>query len=441
MNDQPRILIVDDDEGTRKTLTLILRQKGYETATAATGQEALEQAREQAFNLAFLDIRLPDMAGLDLITPLQELQPHVAVIMITGHASVGTAVQAMNAGAAGYVTKPVNLDELLARAREALEKQRLGEEKRQAEAALRQSEERFRQFFEGMPEYGYLISPQGLILDVNHAACRALGYGKEELVGQSPQTIYAPESLPQMEQLLDRWGETGQIRDEELVILTRAGERRTVLLSADAVRGRAGQILHSVSVQRDITARKRAEEGLQRRTEELELLYEAGQQLSQTLDPNSIYAQLHESLSHIMDCDVLVLSSFDPEDQLIRCAFAAIEGEQQDVSGYPPVLLNSAGRGTQSVAIRTGEPLLLPDYQAWVKTSNKTYYIDKGGGVVDHQETPADANVTRSALIVPLKLQGQVVGGHSGHELPARCLHGEQLADHRGPGLPDRSGH
>jgi len=152
------------------------------------------------------------------------------------------------------------------------------------------------------------------------------------------------------------------------------------------------------------------ESALQRRTEEVKLLYEVGQQLSQTLSTNIIYDQLYESLSHIMDCNVLVLSFFDPEDKLIRCAFAAIEGERQDVSGYPPIPLNPDARGTQSVAIRTGNSLVIRDYQASLKTSQKTYYIDKGGVVVDHEEAPDDADVTRSALIVPMKLKGQVVG-------------------------------
>jgi ActR/RegA family two-component response regulator len=92
MNERPHILLVDDDEVTRKTLTLVLRKKGNETETAAMGQEALEKARERAFNLACLDLRLPDLEGVNLIAPLKEKQPHMAVIMVTGYASVGTAV-------------------------------------------------------------------------------------------------------------------------------------------------------------------------------------------------------------------------------------------------------------------------------------------------------------------------------------------------------------
>jgi PAS domain S-box-containing protein len=275
-------LLVDDDESTRQTLALILRNKGYETETAATGQEALKKARERAFNLACLDIRLPDVEGGDLIAPLKEIHPPTVVIMITGHASVGSAVQALNEGASGYITKPLNMDELLALVREALEKQQLVEEKRRAESqrdatleALRQSEERLRQFFESMPEYGYLVSPEGTVLDVNKAACRALGYKKEELVGKPLKAIYAPESLPRMKELLARWQETGQLLDEEMVILTRNGERRTVLLSADVIREGEGQVLHSISVQKDITERKEAETALKKAAAEWQATFDA----------------------------------------------------------------------------------------------------------------------------------------------------------------------
>ena len=137
-------------------------------------------------------------------------------------------------------------------------------ERERMEEALRESEEQFRQFFEKGPEYCYMISPEGIILDVNDTALKALGYRKEELVGKPLKTLYAPESLPRMKQLLAKWQETGELRDEEMVVITREGNRRTVLLSAGVVKGRDGEVLHSVSVQRDITERKRAEDEIKR---------------------------------------------------------------------------------------------------------------------------------------------------------------------------------
>ena len=199
MNDRYGILLVDDDESTRKTLTLILRKQGYETETAATGQEALEKARERAFHLAFLDLRLPDMEGVDLIGPLREMHPHIAVIMITGHASVGTAVRALHEGASGYITKPVNMDQLLAMARDALEKHRLIEAKQRAEShrdamveALRESEEKYRLLVDNAGE-AIAVAQDGRLKFVNPKMLEVTGYSEDEAMARPFLEFVHPE--------------------------------------------------------------------------------------------------------------------------------------------------------------------------------------------------------------------------------------------------------
>jgi two-component system cell cycle response regulator len=136
MGNKKSILIVDDDASMRRSLALILGRKGYDTETAETGREAMEEAQRRFFNVVLLDIKLPDVEGIELLAPLKSTHHDMAVIMITGHASTETAVRAMNTGASAYITKPLNMDEVLATVREALEKQCLIEEKRQAEEEL-----------------------------------------------------------------------------------------------------------------------------------------------------------------------------------------------------------------------------------------------------------------------------------------------------------------
>lgn len=131
MDSKESILIVDDDESTCRSLTLIFRREGYEIDTAQTGQEAIEKARGRYFNMVLLDIKLPDIEGVKLITPLKEMHPDIVILMITAHASLETATQALNEGASAYVNKPLNMDEVLATVRESLEKQRLVTENRQ----------------------------------------------------------------------------------------------------------------------------------------------------------------------------------------------------------------------------------------------------------------------------------------------------------------------
>jgi len=145
LDKKPSILIVDDDESTCRTLSLIFGKKGYETETAGTGREALEKAQQRFFNLALLDIKLPDMEGVELLAPLNIMHPDMMMIMVTGHASLETAIRAINEGAWSYITKPLNMDEVLITVKGALERQRLVlENRRLYQEAKRELAERKR---------------------------------------------------------------------------------------------------------------------------------------------------------------------------------------------------------------------------------------------------------------------------------------------------------
>jgi signal transduction histidine kinase len=137
MDPKECILVVDDEESQRKTLSLILKKKGYEVESAGTGKEALEKAQGRTINVSLLDIKLPDTDGIDLVAPLKQINPYMVIIMVTGFASVENTVRSLNAGASGYLVKPINNDELLAKVQDLLERQALIREKRQAEEALR----------------------------------------------------------------------------------------------------------------------------------------------------------------------------------------------------------------------------------------------------------------------------------------------------------------
>lgn len=120
---QPSILIVEDDANIRETLKTILQQKGYNTDTAKNGQEAIQKSKAKFFNLALLDIKLPDMEGTKLLVTLHEDLPKMVKIMVTGYPSMENAVEALNLGADAYVIKPVKPEKLLALIEEKLEKQ------------------------------------------------------------------------------------------------------------------------------------------------------------------------------------------------------------------------------------------------------------------------------------------------------------------------------
>jgi len=121
--DKASILIVEDDANIRQTLNTILQQKGYNTDTAKNGQEAIQKSQTKFFNLALLDIKLPDIEGTKLLTTMHETLPKMMKIMITGYPSLENAVEALNQGADAYIIKPVKPEKLLALIEEKLEKQ------------------------------------------------------------------------------------------------------------------------------------------------------------------------------------------------------------------------------------------------------------------------------------------------------------------------------
>jgi diguanylate cyclase (GGDEF)-like protein len=119
---------VDDDPNLRKTLADILRIKGYETATAASGAEAVAAVAQATVSLALIDLMLPDMPGLEVMARIKELSPLTEAIILTGHASMDTAIEATRRGAFSYLLKPYQMDDLLRNIRHGVERRQAQEE-------------------------------------------------------------------------------------------------------------------------------------------------------------------------------------------------------------------------------------------------------------------------------------------------------------------------
>ena len=124
MTDPVRILIVDDDESVRKTFSIILEANGYVVDTAESGKEAIEKSNKAFYNVALIDIRLPDMEGTKLLTAMKDTMPKMVKIIVTGYPALQNAVEAVNNGANAYVLKPPKMNDLLATIKEQIRKQR-----------------------------------------------------------------------------------------------------------------------------------------------------------------------------------------------------------------------------------------------------------------------------------------------------------------------------
>ena len=120
MAGKPRILVVDDEVGIVEVLRAIFRREGYRVKTACDAAEALEALQQDTYQLMVSDIRMEPVDGIQLLAKARDLQPHLAVIMMTAYAAVETAVEAMRKGAFDYICKPFKVDELLLTVQRAL---------------------------------------------------------------------------------------------------------------------------------------------------------------------------------------------------------------------------------------------------------------------------------------------------------------------------------
>jgi DNA-binding response OmpR family regulator len=119
---RPRILIVDDEDTFRHFLKLNLQQQSYQVTDAADGQTALHLIKQHQFEVALIDLRLADLDGLEIVRQLRQIAPQTSVIILTGFATLDSAIEALRRGAHDYLTKPFDIAELLARVANAIAK-------------------------------------------------------------------------------------------------------------------------------------------------------------------------------------------------------------------------------------------------------------------------------------------------------------------------------
>ena len=129
----PRILVVDDEEAFRTALSTRLKARGLDAVAVGTGREALEEIKKTLYDVILLDIKMPEMNGMEALAEIKKINPFIEVIILSGHASVDAAVEITKLGGYDYLLKPCPLDELLGKIEEAHER-KMAREKRNIKA-------------------------------------------------------------------------------------------------------------------------------------------------------------------------------------------------------------------------------------------------------------------------------------------------------------------
>jgi DNA-binding NtrC family response regulator len=127
--EEMKMMLVDDEERFLSTTQKLLSKKGYDVLTASSGAEALEKLRLHNIHVVILDVKMPGMDGMETLTAIKKTFPLVEVIMLTGHATVESAVDGLKSGATDYLMKPTDVKDLIQKAESAFEKRQVLEEK------------------------------------------------------------------------------------------------------------------------------------------------------------------------------------------------------------------------------------------------------------------------------------------------------------------------
>jgi len=259
-----RILIVDDDAAMASTLQDILEVEGYAARVAHDGRTAISLFRKKAFDLAVVDIRLPDISGLELVCKLTDVSVETVYIIITGHGSLESAAEAVNQRSIiAYETKPLDMDRFLSLVQQVVQR-------RKAEEALHQAEETLRASLEHAPDAIYMTDLKGVFLYGNAKAEELIGYKKEELIGGSflKLNLLPAGYLAKAGKLLALSVLGKPTGPDDIELVRKDGSRVWVEANTAHITQRGEKVV--IGFVRDITGRKKVEEELEASHRQLE---------------------------------------------------------------------------------------------------------------------------------------------------------------------------
>jgi PAS domain S-box-containing protein len=250
---EPNILIIEDSERICETLSDILSENGYEVKVANQGKEGLALAKEEKIPICLVDLRLPDINGIEVLRGIKEDNPEAYTIIITAYASKENAIEALKIGVHSYLEKPLNIEELLEAVKKASEGYMLREEKNRAEEELEKSEEKYRVTFEHTGTAMCIIEEDATISLVNKEFEKLSGYSREEIEEKKSWTDF----IVGMKEYHEERGKEGKEvpAKYEFRAVDKGGNIKTIYLNMGLIPGTKKSVASFI----DITGRRQKE--------------------------------------------------------------------------------------------------------------------------------------------------------------------------------------
>lgn len=265
--EQPLILVVDDEPYLRNSLSSLLGFHGFAVVTADGGRSAIELLQCRPFDLVLLDLFMADVNGHQVMASIVEQRLDTCVIVVSGDVSIDSAISALRLGAADFLRKPYEPDELLLKIDNVLTKRRLEKENNVMNLQLRESERWHRYMVNSSPDIIYTLDAEGRFTFLNDRVEALLGYRKESLIGQHYSALIYLEDLESARYILNekRSGDRASRNMELRVRHNTESKLLTLEFSSFGIyeEGRTDQPADHVGtygVAKDISERKKAEQ-------------------------------------------------------------------------------------------------------------------------------------------------------------------------------------
>lgn len=261
--EKARVLVIDDEPGMREGVRRILTPQGHEVETAETGAEALERLQAGPFDIALVDLKMPDMDGIQILEEIKKHDDQIVSVMITAYATIEAAVDATKHGALDFLAKPFTPDELMTVVKKALhvrwlrlEAARLREERARNLLALDQERSQTRSIINGMVD-GLLVFNRDRQIVLTNPAARTLLRAPSPLSVGQPLSIALPDHALNafMERVWEASPDEFTMLSEEIPVKV-DGEEKTLMANVTPVRDAKGERLGLTVVLRDISELK-----------------------------------------------------------------------------------------------------------------------------------------------------------------------------------------